>query len=341
MILLPVIPARVETAANSPTLYVSLAVQNQPFSWLGFYDTLFPLNITINVYNEWTEKFPGGNLTGELQAPTKWGISGLIYQIPSLDPGKSASYSLPLKPQEAGVYTFLLNRLDVRSSPGSAPPYWQVSGGFVAVQIDPPSTLFMVLIIIVLTFILAVLCLGTLLLWRRTGSHVADTRQTKLPISLLNAFNMFDAGKKMEGYLLHDKDPNRFEAAVAWMLQILGFEALRLDKGAQGENFSEGKTVVGSADILAYDPSFDRLLVVDCTVGLPNVDTAQRVLNLADRLRAQLGKCDAVVISAENADLQKKARELRGLIVIDHNDLEEIMTFVKSDRFDKAKRAFD
>lgn len=343
MLLLPCIAVQVESAANSPTLYVGLVPQPQPSSWLGFRDTLFPLNITIIVYNDWTEKFPGGNLTGDLQAPTKWGFYGLTYQIPSLDPGKSASYSFALKPEEAGVYTFSLNRLYVRSSPGSAPPSWQVSGGFLAVQIESPSTLFMVLIIVVLMFILAVLCLGTLLLWRRTRTRSGDARQPDLPAALLRLFNLSDAGRRMEGYLLQDTDDRKFESAVSWLLEIVGFRTMNLNKEAQGEKFrqSQNGVVIGSADILAYDQEKVRWLVVDCTIGTPDADKLDRIADLSRHLRSQVPECDAVVVSAKAAAATKENAERQGIIVIDRTDLEKMLGLVKAERFEKAKRVLE
>jgi hypothetical protein len=76
-------------------------------------------------------------------------------------------------------------------------------------------------------------------------------------------------------------------------------------------------------------------------VGTLDADKLQRIANLAKRLTSQVGNCDPVVVSSENAQLRKKDAELQGIIIIDRSDLETLLALVKSGEFEKAKRKFE
>jgi len=292
--------------------------------------------MTVIVYNPSAQTFPGGNLTGQISSPSgKW-MSQRTYNLSEIPPREWKTLSLTFKPEESGVYTVKLDRLDLPLS-SSMQQYWEVSGGFAAIQVEPPSTLFQVFTLIA---IIAALLVIAPLLWRRTGVEGVQVRPSDLT-PLLKAFNMFDAGKRMEKYLLEEKDDKKFESAVSWLLEILGFYAMKLDKIIRGESFREGETVVGSADILAYDSENDRVVVVDCTVGLPDAETLQGIANLAERLRSTVVKCDAIVVTSEKAEVRKRDAVNLGVIVVDRTDLELITGFVKSGRLDKARTRFE
>lgn len=116
--------------ANPPT---------QPLSF-GIYDTLFPVNISILIRNLSTDDFPGGNVTGTVAPPSGSNryYFPLHYSVPKLAPGDSRLYEYGFKPPEPGVYTV---RFDAISTRLYYNPSWTVSGGFLVVNIEAPSTL--------------------------------------------------------------------------------------------------------------------------------------------------------------------------------------------------------
>jgi hypothetical protein len=330
-----------EQAITAPSLYVSLVPQPQALSWLGFYDTLYPLHITINVNNTWSKTFTGGNLTGYLEAPSqRWSIS-YSYHVPNLDSGRSATFDLFFKPQEAGVYTVTLNQLSgVISSETSWQP-WQVSGGFLAVQIEPPSTLLQSFSVFLLV-VIAVVLIGIVILFQRRVKIVPrESQRSEPPTAMMTAFGMSEAGKKMESYLLDEKNNRKFESAVSWLLEILGFWTIKLNSESKGELFKDKERDIGSADILAYDPLRKRLLVVGCTVGIADIGALQRISNLADKLIPHIGDCDPVLVSFENAELSRKDAEASGVILLDHGDLESLVSLARLRRFQKARKMLE
>lgn len=328
---------RIEEATTTPTLYVGLAPQPQPLSWLGFYDTLFPMSITVTVHNLSDKNFPGGNLTGFANSPSgKWSIPDWRISVPELPAGKSQTLSQPLLIEEAGVYTVSFTSIDLQTQ-----QYWQVSGGFLVVQVEPPSTLYQSLTVILLAVIAVVLMPIVVLLWRRRRIIPSKGQRLEPPASMMVAFGMSEAGKKMESYLLAEKNNRKFESAVSWLLEILGFWTMKLNSESKGEFFKDGQQEIGSADILAYDPLRSRSLVVGCTVGIADTAALQRISNLAEKLAPHVGDCDPVLVSYESSELSKKDAEALCVILLDHTSLVSLVSLVRSQRFRKARRMLE
>jgi len=328
---------RIEEATTTPTLYVSLVPQPQPLSWVGFYDTLFPMSITVTVNNLSDKNFPGGNLTGFANSPSgKWSIRDWRISVPELPAGKSQTLFQSLPIEEAGVYTVSFTSMDLQTH-----EYWQVSGGFLVVQVEPPSTLFQLLTVFLSAVIAVVLMSIVVLLWRRRRIIPSKDQRLEPPASMMVAFSMSEAGKKMESYLLEEKNNRRFESAVSWLLEILGFWTMKLDSETKGEVFKEGAQDIGSADILAYDTLRNRSLVVGCTVGIADTAALQRISNLAKKLVPHIGDCDPVLVSYESSELSKKDAQASGVILLDHAGLESIVSLVGSRRFEKARRMLE
>lgn len=325
--------------APTGTVDVTLSPKPQPFSWLGFYDTLFPIEMTVVVYNPTDRVFPGGNLTGRVESPSGWYVS-LSYNVSTIAPREWRSYDLSFEPQESGVYMVKLDEVEVPLSM-TLQEFWEVSGGFRVIQVEPPSTLLQSLTVFLIGILALVLLALTIMLRRGVGGIAGSAPRPAAQPDLWQVFNRFEAGKRMENYLLRDKDDRKFESAVSWLLEIVGFRAMKLNKDARGEAFREGEAVVGSADILAQDTETGRLLVVDCTVGLVDTDRLQSIANLRNRLGSQGVFCDPVIVSSENADLKRKEGRSLGVTVVDRTDLEAMTTFVKAGRFDKAKKLLE
>jgi hypothetical protein len=312
----------------------------QPLSFLGFYDSLFPLRVTISVVNPTSRDFPGGNVTYYLAGPSgKWQYS-LQHNVPSIPANHSYSFDAEFKLQESGVYVMTFNPSVTFSN--TSTPYWFVSGGFLPVQVEPPSTLFMFLILI--TLILGFVGTGLALIRMKRLAPMSRLTPQPAKSDLLKAINLFEAGQNMESYLLDPKDAVRFEAGVAWLLEILGFQAVRLNSRAHGEvmRVKEGQAEVRSADILVYDPTNGKFGVVSCTIGMPSTEKRQKIRLTANEVRSRMGNCQPIVVSdidAGSAILAEAKQE--GIVLIDKPELLTIMELVRTERFEKARRYFD
>lgn len=90
---------------NTLAITMEASPQLSQFFSFGVYDTMFEVYISILIRNLSTAEFPGGQVTGDVSAPsTKWGIL-LNYSVPNLAPGDAKTYVLTFKPQEPGTYT--------------------------------------------------------------------------------------------------------------------------------------------------------------------------------------------------------------------------------------------
>jgi len=133
----------IQQALGQKQRTLTITIQAQPPSSplsFGIYSTRFPVIISILIRNLASDDFPGGNVTGMVTTPTitRYGVS-LNYVVPELSSGQSANYSLLLTPAEPGLYTVSLYA--VYFSPNHPQPNWAISDGFLAFDVEPPSTL--------------------------------------------------------------------------------------------------------------------------------------------------------------------------------------------------------
>jgi hypothetical protein len=112
----------------------------QPASF-GIYSTFFPVEISILIRNLSTDDFPGGNVTGRITPPSGGDryYYPIQYSVPKLSPEEpvTAEYN-GFKPLESGVYTMTLKTISTHVLYN---PEWTVSGGFLAIDFEPASTL--------------------------------------------------------------------------------------------------------------------------------------------------------------------------------------------------------
>ena len=327
-----------KVGAQTHSLEVFITARPQPLSWLGFYDVLFPVELDVLVHNPSNETFPGGNLTGSVTAPSgKW-ILPLSLKISEIAPNKTQTLFVRFKPQEAGVYTVQLDRLELPLTLQK----WdrQVSYGFLPIQVEPPSTLINTLILIALILGILAIVAFALILRRKAAPRLPTGQPAPTMNNLLSALNQFDAGKSMKSYLTDGKNHETLVSAVSWLLQILGFHAMKLNNLAKGETLRIGDEEKGSADILAYDSQTGRLFLVNCTTGVPDHAELQKIKNSAQAL--QLGTyCDAILITSQNAQaLDRDARSMN-IILLDEDDLRTVTTLIEEKRFAKAKKIFE
>ena len=94
-------------APSEPVLTVQIDVQPQPLSFLGFYDSVFPLHFTVLVTNIGRENLPAGNLTLRIDPPSKDRYSSWdVVAVPELSPGASFQSTRTFRPIEPGLHTF-------------------------------------------------------------------------------------------------------------------------------------------------------------------------------------------------------------------------------------------
>jgi hypothetical protein len=106
----------------------------------GIYDTVFPIRLVTHVCNDVaSEDFPGGNITGAITPPSGDRYStSLRYPVTNLASGACTSFVTVFKPIEPGVH---IVHFDSVSTQAFYNPAWQVSGGLVALDVEPASTI--------------------------------------------------------------------------------------------------------------------------------------------------------------------------------------------------------
>ncbi len=143
-------------------------------------------------------------------------------------------------------------------------------------------------------------------------------------------FSLFDARKKLEDHLLNPKDDEDLVSAFSWLLEMIDIQALRLGKD---ETVRENKTHKGSADIIAYDSNFEKLLAIDCTIGVPKGDKIDRIKNTANYISRRIKfHVKAMIVTSVNASTQKEISGINNVRILDHTDLDEFISLFKQDR---------
>jgi hypothetical protein len=149
---------------------------NQVIS-LGVYDTLFPVDLSVVIENPSQVDFPGGNLTGRVSTPSqRWQVP-IQYAVPKLSPGATVQYPLTFRPQEAGLYIVSVDTISTRVFYN---PIWTVEDGFLALEIEPPSTLIEVWSVMIALFVgFASIALSVVLPYYRDRRRSRDLEERK------------------------------------------------------------------------------------------------------------------------------------------------------------------
>jgi len=152
--------------------------------------------------------------------------------------------------------------------------------------------------------------------------------QTPDPFS--QTFALFDAGKNMENHLLNPKDEEDLVASFSWLLEMIDIRSLKLGRD---EMVRENKTGKGSADIIAYDSESNKVLVVDCTIGVPLESKIDRIGNTAKYISRKItSPVKAVIISSAKCPAVKDQAQKYYVKILDNTDLEELIGFCKGGR---------
>lgn len=152
--------------------------------------------------------------------------------------------------------------------------------------------------------------------------------------SLIQSFNLFDAGKKVEENLLNPKDDKIFVMAVSWLLETINMRTLML--GRRFEIIRENGIEKGSADILACDSISKRLVVIDCTVSPPPANKIDKIRNTANYVSRKINNiAKPLIITPSDASAAKHAAKTYGVTILDKTDLEKML-----DLFNKGAKYY-
>lgn len=144
------------------------------------------------------------------------------------------------------------------------------------------------------------------------------------------AFNLFDAGKKMEEHLFNPKNSKDLEEAFTWLLEMINITAIRLGKDEAIRE--EEKMVIGAADILAIysESNADRIIVIDCTASVPDGNKIDKIKNTADYISRKISyPIKPVIVTSQNTSLTKDEGKKHGVKIIDRADIEKMIGFYK------------
>jgi hypothetical protein len=154
----------------------------------------------------------------------------------------------------------------------------------------------------------------------------------------LKTFALFDAGKEMEEHLLNPNDDEDFAASVYWLLEGLDIRCLKLRRG-RSEVIRENKTEKGSADIIAYDSKYRKLIVIDCTIAVPQAGKIDKIKSTADYISRKITyPVKAAIFTAKKAVAMKETANKCEVKLIDNTDLERLIEFYKKGHDYPAKK---
>ena len=160
----------------------------------------------------------------------------------------------------------------------------------------------------------------------RQDMRMADFKiQTPDPFS--QTFALFDAGKNMEAHLLNPKNDEDFTASFSWLLEMTGIQSLKLGRD---ETVRENKTHKGSADIIAHDHESNKVLAIDCTIGVPSESKIDKIKGTADYISRKITfSVKAVIVTAAKAPAQKDQAIKYHVKILDNTDLEKLIGLYK------------
>lgn len=158
--------------------------------------------------------------------------------------------------------------------------------------------------------------------------------ETSDPFS--QTFALFDAGKNMETHLLNPKDAEDLVASFSWLLEMIDIRALKLGRD---ETVRENKTQKGSADIIAYDSKSNKMLVIDCTIGVPSESKIDKIKNTAEYIsRKTKLPVGAAIVTAEKSPAAKQLAGKFYVKIIDNTDLERMIGSYKKGHNHPARK---
>lgn len=146
---------------------------------------------------------------------------------------------------------------------------------------------------------------------------------------ILAAFTLFDAGKKMEEYLLNPKKAEDLVAAFSWLLEMIDVASLQLGRD---ETVREDKTSKGSADIIACyrDSDVRTILVIDCTMGVPDEPKIDKIRNTAEYISRKISlPVKPLIVTSQKSAITKELSEKHSVKIIDNTDLDKMIGFYK------------
>lgn len=150
---------------------------------------------------------------------------------------------------------------------------------------------------------------------------------TQTPDPFTQTFSLFDAGKNMEKHLLNPKDEEDFVASFSWLLEMIDIRSLKLGRD---EIVRENKTQKGSADIIAYDSKSNKVLVVDCTIGVPSEPKIDKIRNTAKYIARRITfPVEAVIVAAAKSPAVKDQAQKYHVKILDNTDLEKLIGLYK------------
>ena len=126
-----------------------------------------------------------------------------------------------------------------------------------------------------------------------------------------------------------------FQRAVVWLLSMLGFQAVELE----GTKYKEMKEVDGTRreiDVLAFDSDSKTMYIIGVTVGVPKIEEIDRITNLQLSLHRRGIFVKPMIISKDYASEVK--RNIRGVKVIDAEEIRRILNEIRMGRLQEAKR---
>jgi len=126
-----------------------------------------------------------------------------------------------------------------------------------------------------------------------------------------------------------------FQRAVAWLSTLLGLRVIELE-GTRFKTFREADGSVREVDMLLYDEDTRTMYIVDCSIRAPEPKKIDDIANTKlSLLRRRNMVVEPLIVVREPA--QESKRNAGRVRVVDLEDLEKTVAYLKQGRIDEAR----
>jgi len=125
-----------------------------------------------------------------------------------------------------------------------------------------------------------------------------------------------------------------FQRAIAWLFTLLGLRVIELE-GTKFKTFKEVNRSAREVDMLLYDKDTETMYIVDCSIRAPEPKKIDDIANAKLSLLRRKIVVEPLIVVREYA--QESKRNVRRVRVLDLEDLEKIVAYLKQSRIDEAR----
>lgn len=178
-----------------------------------------------------------------------------------------------------------------------------------------------------------------------SGEVAIDKLLPKAPDNLSKLFTMFIdfdtmwkiiIGEESVGEHIGRRQELSFQRAIAWFFTLLGFRVIEFE-GTKFKTFEEVDGTRREVDIIMFDDLSKRLYIADCSIRAPEPKKIDDIANARESLLRVNVYTEPLIIVREYA--QETKRNVRRVRVLDREDLEKALNYLRQGNIAEARRA--